>query len=587
MAEFEDIDTEWVMDGTKRRYRQQARNMAVKRQAIPTIGLPAAHPELEGPITTRALVLPGSNYIGPLNPLRGQPALSGIDYAAYQHDIDPRFRYFQHNEADEEFMQRLRTADGPDWQRNLALGYHTFKKAVFPHTRGIRERKDKDKPKPTGDLSSWNKKKPRGNVGRRMVQLQDNYRRANQFRVRQYEGGDEKKEEIIPPNFRKQSRQMSSRISKYKGGYGKPISSKKILQVSRSKEHFKALSTTQCQYIAHCAFGVSQVVYIVASAFVKSIFACLEVQIREMDDLISSTWWADGGLEFKMRYYASTANNISSDNQTAISHSLFTVTGPISYWGLASSLYTMFTSNTLGQKEKRHYIDLKVTRLSSPTENNSHELLTIDLQNCVLHIDTSSTMKFQNLTKAGGNVDVENAENIKANPLVCYVYETAKWNGFQYRYRDTPNLAKNIVLNQSYKFIEFGHYNLSSQKPPPAWHFGLKHKPLKFYLQPGEIKKSSLRKTFQIKFQTFFSQIADGIGPDDAIQTPRNYPFGPARMFAMEHLIKQANDPNIELAVQIDNYEAAYVTWTNKTYTMHQQTVDSNPLGNEVTLYPG
>lgn len=87
-------------------------------------------------------LLPGSNYIGPGNTLDGAPPTNKVDYAAYKHDTDSRFRYFKHNRADEDFIRRVERVKPSTYverfHKTAALGWHYFKRSTFPHEADVK-----------------------------------------------------------------------------------------------------------------------------------------------------------------------------------------------------------------------------------------------------------------------------------------------------------------------------------------------------------------------------------------------------------------------------------------------------------------
>lgn len=94
---------------------------------------------------TGRFLFPGTNYLGPGNSLDGAPPTSKVDRAAYLHDIDPRFKYFYHNPADEDFIRRVKKVKPSSWseraQKSVALGWHSLKKNFFPHTESLKRKR--------------------------------------------------------------------------------------------------------------------------------------------------------------------------------------------------------------------------------------------------------------------------------------------------------------------------------------------------------------------------------------------------------------------------------------------------------------
>lgn len=87
-------------------------------------------------------LLPGANYIGPGNSMEGAPPTNQVDYAAYYHDVDPDFKYFKHNAADERFIERVKRVKPKNRtervHKTAALSWHYFKKRFFPHDANLK-----------------------------------------------------------------------------------------------------------------------------------------------------------------------------------------------------------------------------------------------------------------------------------------------------------------------------------------------------------------------------------------------------------------------------------------------------------------
>lgn len=518
-----------------------------KRSRVPNSS-PLALPELDSRVKTRLLTLPGSNYIGPLNPLDGAPARSEIDYAAYLHDIDPDFEYFRHNAADERFMQRLQTAAGPRWQKTLALAWHKFKKATFPHSdRNYRQTK-------ISDFFGSNKYGRSIPLGRRKAIIKE-IQKAREENM-------EVDNQVITTNSRLGAITDMPYIKGVNNSIGKVFTKYSKNAVHVQGEFQKTLSAADCQYFGHCAVQSDNLLDSCCQALIKSLFAQVSIHVADMDEPIP---W---GCKLIVQYSPGTTTQ-SSDEYPGSTFQTVDLVVPNSFKDAAISLRGLFEGGV--DKEKRHWQRMSLNREDSLGYFAQEAL--IELSTVIFYFKAKSILKFQNTTKAGGTNEqlINDISAIKANPIVVSEYYNSKWNGFMYRYRVThsPELTKNLVCHPTYQFFDIVSWDEDSSKPLPGFAFHLKNKATKFNMMPASIRRSVLSRKFGITLQKLFSILADDMHGGS---NRRNYPLGPARMFAAEHVIKVTNDPNIEFAVQIDNYMSCVATYTNKVYTKPQIT---------------
>jgi len=88
------------------------------------------------------LTLPGYRYLGPFNRLDKGPPQNVSDAAAREHDVayeryieEGLNPYFNYNEADEEFLEKV-SREG-DYGGRIATGLFNLKKRFFPRFNGL------------------------------------------------------------------------------------------------------------------------------------------------------------------------------------------------------------------------------------------------------------------------------------------------------------------------------------------------------------------------------------------------------------------------------------------------------------------
>lgn len=511
--------------------------------------------------TTRALTLPGSNYIGPLNPLDGKPALNEVDYAAYLHDVDPRFRYFQHNTADEDFIARVRRAKGPKWQKALSLGYHSFKKRFFPHTE---------------DVSGYSPLQEEKNPDNSVIYTNNmGYGRQTSSRT--------------PRRITRRTRRIARVASRRLGRRMKKINDGVMFE----QEYSSLYEADNCMYIGHTNMNHGRVLTVMMMALVKAGFAKMNVHIDNWTKEFDVHVYGNGPLNILLPYYSGKTTGSSSaetlEEDQIQSSLIFAITNPISFIDIVGGLVTLIR----GLDKARKYDFTKFFIRRNGNAGNNEVLCMIDLRSAHFTLSCSSLLKCQNQTVAyatGNTEDPFIKDNIRNNPLEVTRYDNYGYNGFTYKYKSL-NGVKTVFAcdtNNAIFGTEIDDPDANSQfsKPLSPQAFNLSHKKHKSVWQPGDVHKSYLKDKVVLTFNAFLNKIRrifDNIsypGPldvngnptvtfvnENTFVKPAVFKLGSSRMFGLEHQIKIFGDPPLRVAFQVDNKYYCKMSYSNRGYT--------------------
>lgn len=362
--------------------------------------------------------------------------------------------------------------------------------------------------------------------------------------------------------------------TKYAGSFRRPRAARKggdklwyakHGSVFRMEERGSATSS-EAVYVGHSTFPLIVVRNAIARAIVKKLFSIAGVEIFNFDDGIEMNAGTSHTYELQWTYFAN--STLNSHENPVESNSELGFVGTDTYSDLANGLAADF-SNKLNTSS--HDFGKFLLRRVKTGVEVADVLSKIYARDLTIYLNLQSSMVCQNQTNAtadGGGADEadENPDNVTANPLKVMTYQSGLWTNGLVRYDRTSQTgattSTGLIPNKETGIIKFiptdatnlqvGLYKL----PYPHQFLGVNktrtHSKGKFrgdVLQPGDVKKSSIRFKASMKFATLMNKIADGIG------TPTKnllLPVGNCKVLGFEHVLKMSGDTNVTVGYQVD-----------------------------------
>lgn len=299
------------------------------------------------------------------------------------------------------------------------------------------------------------------------------------------------------------------------------------------KEYRGTLEDANCVYIGHAMSG-DLLVLTVARALCKALYIRKGWEIPSWEEPVP---FSGSDIHFIQLEYFPTATSFSGVLINTVNY------GTGATWDtIAGYILALFTS--IASPE------VKVQSIALYDGSNVGAdrvmLSKIQLQRLDMRIQFTSHLKVQNATFAGDGADIEDedAENVRANPLVGKHYGSHEWrSGFELHWRpgatntdwagfyanpDTGAIQVKAAEAQSGSLNTF-------DKPPPYFQF-LATKGTGVRLDPGEIQTSDIKFETRIMFQNLLKKTWNAFSGYSS-STPISFEFGFAKMLALEKLL--------------------------------------------------
>lgn len=309
------------------------------------------------------------------------------------------------------------------------------------------------------------------------------------------------------------------------------------------KEFRGTVEDAQCVYIGHGLSG-DLLALTVGRALVKALYVRTGWEIPSWEESVP---FSGSDIHFIQLEYFSTATS-----QTALLTNTANYGTGTTWDQIADAVRTLLTAAS-GPETKYQSLSLYD---GSNVGADRVMLSKIMLTRLDMKVKYVSHLKIQNATFAGdGSVpEDEDAENVRANPLIGKHYGCSTWrNGFELHWRPgVNNIAwEGFYANPDTGIIKTNATNSETgslttfSKPPPYFQF-VATKGTGVRLDPGEIQTSDIKFETRIMFQNLMKRTWNAFN-NYSSSTPFTMEFGFAKMLALEKLVDTgaATDPSL------------------------------------------
>lgn len=299
------------------------------------------------------------------------------------------------------------------------------------------------------------------------------------------------------------------------------------------KEYRGTLEDADCVYIGHGMSG-DLLALTVARALVKALYIRTGWEIPSWEESVP---FSGSDTHFLQLEYFTTPTSFSAILINTVN------IGTGSTWDQIADLVRGLLTTASNPDTKYQSLSLYD---GSNVGADRVMLSKIMLQRLDLRIKYTSFLKVQNATFAasGTEAEDEDAENVRANPLVGKHYGSHEWrNGFELHWRpgatntDWPGFYANPdtgAIQVKAADAQSGSLN-TFDKPPPYFQF-VATKGTGVRLDPGEIQTSQIKFETRIMFQNLMKKTWQAF-LNYASSTPFCMEFGFAKMLGLEKLL--------------------------------------------------
>lgn len=293
-------------------------------------------------------------------------------------------------------------------------------------------------------------------------------------------------------------------------------------------------------FIGHVSAPVLQTTQIVAMAFTKAIFKGLGCQVRDMNDIVEAVVAAD---QLVIEYRA------DREPLTGVSSQIFTPNGQ-TYAQLADAIATFMQ----GRTEQSEWVAVYFY----PNPGTSRlPFRKWDLLHTKIHINSKSTLKFQNRTvNETGDEDTNDVDNV---PLSGRSYH-GKGTGTEWNNGTNP---RKPFFADRYGLINKDGNIEGLREPPFGQLFPRVKKQGKIAVDPGVIRTSGLRTVIDIGFNRFQRV-------NDVNTYAATYPagiLGEFEFFSLEKVIGGLSEQKIQVAAEHNLIIGCIVSLGKPRYT--------------------
>jgi len=369
-------------------------------------------------------------------------------------------------------------------------------------------------------------------------------------------------------------------------GYG-PRRVRKVKRVPKDMYVSKGFKNTveinglvtdpDCLYLAHSALSGEAVIECAVAAMLRKL-------------ILKATGWNCPGIDVElptimvgdtMTIYRVVKSTGVESNFPYIIQPLDTIrkiigNRALSLTALWVNLMVIFRDYAESTNLNNMQIDLP-TRIVYNYQNSAgvqipHRAAEIMLQNERIHLYAKSDIKFQNRTLSA---DADNdADAVSANPITGFRYKFSggvpKARNEGIHFLETMNDYTGVITQRGASFTQPG-----MKEPPIGSMFSNCLGTSKVTVQPGEIRKSSIKHSESKSFHTFFQGLGYGVTGTGM----RTHLRGKSEMFALEDVINFNGAQLINLAYEVNRLVGCYWTTHNQRYAVgaFDQLVQSNP----------
>lgn len=246
--------------------------------------------------------------------------------------------------------------------------------------------------------------------------------------------------------------------------------------------------------------------------------------------------------------------------ETGLNETLYTITGSVQN-GLAPNASNIMNalvefSVEFGGAKDRIFESLELYDKDGNAGNFWRIASTINLKLENIHCYSQSSIKFQNRTKSGGTNETDNVNN---NPLVGRIYEFT--SGVPRPKVENTYLLERITDGFGVELIRGAEFAANVQglkEVPRASFFANCNKSISLKLQPGDIKKNSIRHSFKMLFNDFLLNYALLFNNNGVGKTAKA--TGKCAMLALEDMINIDAGDLVTLAYEVNRIVGIYTS---------------------------
>jgi hypothetical protein len=359
----------------------------------------------------------------------------------------------------------------------------------------------------------------------------------------------------ITRSQKKRKQLMASHIAYLRGKFIGPF--KRMHRVRRknlyrrlgSEKHFELQGEsvgTNVGEVGHSTCVPAEMMRSVGRAIVRRLF--------ERVGVIISNWGVAPQLGVGYRYRI--VHRTSPESSTVVVPALVAFTGS-NYSDMADhlanticALYTTGSDNVLLERAEIFY----------DTDTSVKE---VNLRQCKLQMSVRSILTVQNSTSSKATGGSEFADDVRANPIIGRAFMT-KSNTFIPISGSAEGFTNNVAIGTTGKV---GDDTSSLTHPKPPLFYQNAKKTGQMLLQPGQIKKSSLKTSYKVYLNKFMRMYQRWL-QDNAVVTASADVFvkqGVSKIFHFEHMVKHSGDASVTIPYELNVYIDSYIKyWTKR-----------------------
>lgn len=315
------------------------------------------------------------------------------------------------------------------------------------------------------------------------------------------------------------------------------------------------LDSKQCVVVGHTTVFRESLLRSAFLALFRALFMKAGVSFGSIEDRIGSTGTSTPAYQVYMQYRVADGDalspiffNVNNDNSLK-----FVAESAEGYW--LSAYQTAMQGAT--QRVQLTLFDVSLNTLT-PTATQTTRQFRLVVDQLMLNVSCKSSMTVQNRTTAAtGTADESNMLDVANNPLRGKVYETSS-NGFKIR-ADFDGNGYNPLYGEPTIGLISKDNSLGTEitnqlrSPPYPQAFVGRVKAQSIVLAPGEIRKSYLKSSFRLPFNTMLKKMGPLFQTYGVAGEALQVYIGKSRMFILDKTMDTGiNEPAINLGYDIE-----------------------------------
>jgi len=382
---------------------------------------------------------------------------------------------------------------------------------------------------------------------------------------------------VLPPSTKRSQSNMSKRSYNTFGNGGGKFSGKKRRKIATaayrgvqlSREHQELFSDAAACYVGHNSHPMEDTLRSIGLAIARLVAKKWGQDFNNFESFINGdTSAADDSTKVTITYRDSLGGVLQSHN--------FVLTNKSWYQFGDQLMHQIIQLIELESPSPTYWHGEQIiVANSSGTTGNAHNLIKMDFSELKIKINGFSCMKVQNRTvSTSGDAETnEQHSDIANNPLTGKMYE-GHGQVHDYKFNNDYGTTTDIFRYNVTGYLEIGAINATLTDPmqkvlkrPPSYKFlkGLTSQ-TSIRLNPGEIKTSVVRATYTYTLNGWIRKLLNVIRASEHLGavTPAMCHIGKSHILGLSHMLFDASDPSISLAVQVDSTVSAIATHKKK-----------------------